>query len=476
MRSQRGIRRIKRGPATGEEKHDRKNRAKTTISVSRTPKVSKLGRQRDNTGRVESDTRAGASRSVPITLDSDDDESVRDHGPHIRASESQSTPSDPTRTPILDLNLERFRYQPQSSFHNQSGRRGRVHTPLSNRYNPTGIFLRRSASSTYSPAPDPTKQHRKYDTMRKKRPLYLNGADIPPKKMQTPTAARPGHFSPKISHVLASQQYDLDRTHPPRSSSWANSPAATGLSRTQQVNTSPKEEKRHDEEMTLLDIDEFDMRTRVAQLMAVAPAIPVRDLYHLIVDSKGRMSEAKQRAIMMSEVPGTHCQNKLSPRAQKPLGNDSDDGILVKIDYNDPAFDWDTDEPAPELIATTRARPLKPGSKKAATIHHASKNTMRMKSGTKDEARRTAKLTKPTFVNPTHARETSSDRDFVVADNIGHYGLISDDESELSDLSSCRSGYGKVKMRDDDDAFDLDIDMQPHYAYNADILRKKRGR
>jgi hypothetical protein len=42
-----------------------------------------------------------------------------------------------------------------------------------------------------------------------------------------------------------------------------------------------------DEDMTLGQIENFTMRSEVAKLMAVAPGLPVRDLYHLIIDSKG---------------------------------------------------------------------------------------------------------------------------------------------------------------------------------------------
>ncbi|KAG9382591.1 hypothetical protein PtrSN002B_008541 [Pyrenophora tritici-repentis] len=219
------------------------------------------------------------------------------------------------------------------------------------------------------------------------------------------------------------------------------------------------------------------MRTSVAKLMAVAPAISVGDLYHLIVDSKGHMSEAKQRAIRMSEASNIHCQTKRSSRPQQALESDSGDEILVEVDLNDPAFQWDTDEPAPEPVSKTRARPSKPGLKIfAARMRHASKDEKRIKSGSEGVAGCTAKSTKPTFVNPTHARETSSDSEFVVDDNGTHYGLKSDDDFDPSGPSTRRSGYGEVKMRDGDDALDLDIDMHPNYAYNAGILRKKRGR
>lgn len=63
-----------------------------------------------------------------------------------------------------------------------------------------------------------------------------------------------------------------------------------------------------EKDMKLVDIEDFEMRKKVTQLMAVAPALPVRDLYHLIIDSEGRLSKAKKKAIRMSEAPGTLCR------------------------------------------------------------------------------------------------------------------------------------------------------------------------
>ncbi|KAJ6199198.1 hypothetical protein J3E72DRAFT_430371 [Bipolaris maydis] len=116
-----------------------------------------------------------------------------------------------------------------------------------------------------------------------------------------------------------------------------------------------------EKDMTLVDIDDFEMRKKVAQLMAVAPALPVRDLYHLIIDSEGRLSKARKKAIRMSEAPAilrTTTQLSLQPRT---LTNNSDtEGFIVnisdsdtpkatvKIEPSDPVFKWDEDEPAPE--------------------------------------------------------------------------------------------------------------------------------
>src|SRR5205823_6474202 len=105
-----------------------------------------------------------------------------------------------------------------------------------------------------------------------------------------------------------------------------------------------------------------------------APAIPIRDLYHLIIDSKGQFSEARQRAIKMSEEPSIHHQNKRCSQNRQLLDNDSDDEILIKVDYNDSAFDWDNDEPAPEPVYAKKARSVKSKPKtktvRSADLHH----------------------------------------------------------------------------------------------------------
>jgi len=107
--------------------------------------------------------------------------------------------------------------------------------------------------------------------------------------------------------------------------------------------------------MTLMDIEDFDLRSKVAHLMAVAPALPTRDLYHLVVDSQGRMSKAIKRASRMSEAP--HQVSKAT------ISNHSDTKeTMVKIDPNDATFEWDNDEPTepiPTRLRSTKQKPSK---------------------------------------------------------------------------------------------------------------------
>jgi len=223
--------------------------------------------------------------------------------------------------------------------------------------------------------------------------------------------------------------------------------------------------------MSLLDIDDFGLRSKVAQLMAVAPALPIVDLYHLIMDSEGDLPTAKKQAIRMSEAPP----------AQYQPGLDADgEEVMVKIDPNDPAFEWDDDEPQPESAATTASRPQsKPKNKatKSKSLHHHAKPSKSAHSGAKHGSNTSAKRMKSSSMNPTHARETSSDREFIVPDNTVHYDLNSDisngsDEFLGVDARSRRAD-SDVEMLGGEDPLDLDIDMQPRFVYNARLLRKR---
>ncbi|CAN9455810.1 unnamed protein product [Alternaria alternata] len=177
---------------------------------------------------------------------------------------------------------------------------------------------------------------------------------------------------------------------------------------------------RHgDKNMSLLDIDDFSMRSKVAQLMAVAPALAVMDLYHLIIDSEGDLPRARKQAIRMSEAPTTR---------YRPGLDEEGDEVMVKVDPNDPAFEWDDDEPYPEVDTATAARPSKTTLKatKSRSVKSSTRATESLKSNTKNRSNVGAKRARSTFMNPTHARETSSDRDFIIPDNVIHYDLDSD--------------------------------------------------
>lgn len=240
-----------------------------------------------------------------------------------------------------------------------------------------------------------------------------------------------------------------------------------------QSRAKPLTECKHgDKNMSLLDIDDFSVRSKVAQLMAVAPALAVIDLYHLIIDSEGDLPRARKQAIRMSEAPKIR---------YRPGLDDEGDEIMVKIDPNDPAFEWDDDEPYPEFDTATAARPSKPTLKatRSRSIKGSVRATGSTKSNTKNRSNVGAKRARSTFMNPTHAREISSDRDFIVPDNVIHYDLDSDVSNDSGHSTNTRV-HNKCEdsdILDVDDQLDLDIDMQPRFAYNARMLGiTRRGR
>lgn len=240
-----------------------------------------------------------------------------------------------------------------------------------------------------------------------------------------------------------------------------------------QSRAKPLTECKHgDKNMSLLDIDDFSVRSKVAQLMAVAPALAVIDLYHLIIDSEGDLPRARKQAIRMSEAPKIR---------YRPGLDDEGDEIMVKIDPNNPAFEWDDDEPYPEFDTATAARPSKPTLKatRSRSIKGSVRATESTKSNTKNRSNVGAKRARSTFMNPTHAREISSDRDFIVPDNVIHYDLDSDVSNDSGHSTNTRV-HNKCEdsdILDVDDQLDLDIDMQPRFAYNARMLGiTRRGR
>jgi len=190
MGFQRNMRRINMGPASGKEKRGRRHRSQATVSVSKVPKSSKhgskTGRKQAKASRVDLAAHQGTSRSVPITLDSDDDEPARNNSTQFRASGSQryvrlegdmrsrhsrSTNTDPcsalcgsTRTSLRGPGLEQFRHEPHRSSSDRSERSSSAYSPSSDTYSPARFVPGRSAPSPYSPIQVPTKDA----TVRKK--------------------------------------------------------------------------------------------------------------------------------------------------------------------------------------------------------------------------------------------------------------------------------------------------------------------
>ncbi|KAG9195202.1 hypothetical protein G6011_00322 [Alternaria panax] len=328
------------GPAIGKEKRGRARR-KSQMSVRKIPKAG---------SKVEPSTRVGASQELPITLDSDDDAS---------ASSPSRPVYHPTDISLIDPNLGSFHYDPHGSPRHKILSRGSVHAPLENTYAPTGFVLRRS-----SPAFTRDKRRKKWPDQIETQRILL----APPRTKTSLRILSKALFIMKKQHECASLPNSANVIHVPvlrqqktvisqceaqvlilrfsnaipygRSKAMADDrtsrmptyikPDTPIPRRTQSENKRPRECKPGDMNMSLLDIDDFGMRGKVAQLMAVAPALAVMDHNHLIIDRGGDLPCARKQATRMSEAPAV----------QYRQGLDTDgDEVMVKIDPNDPAFE-----------------------------------------------------------------------------------------------------------------------------------------
>ena len=257
----------------------------------------------------------------------------------------------------------------------------------------------------------------------------------------------------------------------------------------------------HEVEITLADITNFDLRQKTAQLKAVAPGLPVSDLYHMLVERKGHFEVAKQDVIRASQAPcGQPFQAKpaaFGRAATVPViapiyvkDGDEEDEDMVKIDLEDPVFMWDNDAPATPPPEPTRRKQSNQARSKTTTQRK--KTPVRPLQASKSAPARvrrpkpagsclsetikvqSAKLTKIVTSSGLTAalpsrfdarkpkgrgavdinrgiRATSYDREFIVPDE------QSVEESDESYSESDGEHMG-------------DIDMEPEYAYNSDVL------
>ncbi|UPX10080.1 uncharacterized protein EKO05_0000752 [Ascochyta rabiei] len=245
-------------------------------------------------------------------------------------------------------------------------------------------------------------------------------------------------------------------------------------------------------ELTLADISDMYLRAKTAQLMCVAPGIPVADLYRLLNDEKGR-SEAAKRALsnasqspsnLLSLSPVALTRATTVPRTTLFAIEDHDrDEIYIKTDLNDPAFMWDNDVPAtppPEprgLRQNSQAKLKKPTgksfarppvrarlSKPAVTCSSKTSKEQATKSTRNALKESTTKKLKGRSAGDINrgVRETSYDRSFIVFDDV----LI-----EESDVTYSGSDDGTTSDTDmNDDETGLSIDMETQSTFNVDIL------
>lgn len=102
------------------------------------------------------------------------------------------------------------------------------------------------------------------------------------------------------------------------------------------------------QDITLNDISDFNTRNKVADLMAVAPVLPVRDLHNFLNEVDGDLEAARQHAISASRAPSVHHAIKREWTPWVPptdetfwlQAGDDDDEVMIKIDPNEPFLEW----------------------------------------------------------------------------------------------------------------------------------------
>ncbi|KAF1850582.1 uncharacterized protein K460DRAFT_412269 [Cucurbitaria berberidis CBS 394.84] len=243
------------------------------------------------------------------------------------------------------------------------------------------------------------------------------------------------------------------------------------------------------EDLTLADIPDYELRSKVAQLMAVAPTIPVRDLHYLLIDSEGQFLVARKRAIWESEVPSAHQSVRPSvspssaptmPIVASPTQDDDEDGdeIMVKIDPNDPAFEWDTD--APEQEPSGKRKRLAPKKSKSrpsklmqsptakypkslASQKTAKHATQSSKPRTENHPTISVKRSKGTSTASKSLRDDSIDRGFLIPDDDS---FVNSDESYVdgsSEYGETSSSHSDIEMEE------VEIDVRRRLAFDRGL-------
>jgi hypothetical protein len=176
----------------------------------------------------------------------------------------------------------------------------------------------------------------------------------------------------------------------------------------------------------LNNISNSETRKDVAELMAVAPGLPILDLHDMLVSLGGNFAAAKRQAMRANRVPSTHPSVKPEPTSirgpsTQNLGPASHygDEVMVKIDPNENFLTWastyqtlDTyvtlanikqqDSDAPPEPQICRKPPGFKRSKPRSGKSHASKTKSNISVHRTDPS----------------ARETSFAKSFVVPDNV----------------------------------------------------------
>jgi hypothetical protein len=241
-------------------------------------------------------------------------------------------------------------------------------------------------------------------------------------------------------------------------------------------------------ELKLGDIPDLELRKKTAQLMAIAPGLPIADLYHLLVEMEGCFETAKEHVIRQSQTLFSSTslpvrEKTIPPADPVPEG----DEVTVKIDFDDEFFIYDAECPDTQLPDLRRPKQrshpkkVKNGLKKPAPKP---RKGIATKKHTGEQDEYTGDINRG-------IRETSHDREFIASDDEvpqddSNADYSDSDQSVATVTSSTESDTDMAvdeesesassvstemaSEMDTDDDEDLEIDMQPEYAYNSDVL------
>ncbi|KAF3006068.1 hypothetical protein E8E13_010986 [Curvularia kusanoi] len=237
-----------------------------------------------------------------------------------------------------------------------------------------------------------------------------------------------------------------------------------------------------DAKFTLADIPDLELRKRTAQLMAVAPTLPVAELYHLLMENCGRFEMAKGEAVRRSQIPPNPTPLPRAGAAQltKPVGeDDATDETVVKIDYDDEIFLYDMEslDLSPRKSKPDTSKPKKPKKRpptpsknlrKTCTTESKGQTTKGKACKTKDKGYVLEEVSPYTGDINRGIRETSEDRAFVVPDD---EVLFENSDADYSDSDHSTSSEEDLLGEEED----LAIDIEPEYAYNSDVLSPSPG-
>ncbi|KAJ4287811.1 hypothetical protein N0V90_012515 [Kalmusia sp. IMI 367209] len=121
---------------------------------------------------------------------------------------------------------------------------------------------------------------------------------------------------------------------------------------------------------SLADIPELRMRSKVAQLMAVAPGLPVTDLYDLLLEMRGSYMKARESVVrQFAQAPDftklTSVEAELVKQESLPPNEplthdmdaivigDDDENIMVKVDWDDHDL-WEDNDNLSSIPPTIR--------------------------------------------------------------------------------------------------------------------------